>query len=414
MRLRVINYAAGSGGIPRFICETLRAILLARPGLDVEFVSYGHAYEQFSGLFRAQGLNVRCVAVRPEQYAVTAPRRILGLRGSGRITIGMAGLLTRWGYRVPAAALKGCDVAWFPLLHTHWLPRRLGVPSVATIHDLTLLGRLSGRSEGICRSERAIVESALRTATCFTTGSRATVADLGDNFRFNSGRFRVVPLSGAHPRGLGDRASGPALGPFYFCPANILPHKNHALLFEAFSRARASNCRLVLTGGNANLPRTVPGCLRLRRLARRRGLRVGTDILALGYVSDSEYYRLLAHARAVIMPTLAEGGGSFPVEEAVLAGVPVLCSDIPVMREHMERIGAEVLWFDPRDAASLCAALEMLEEEFPALKARARAQTSRLTTRSWAQVAGDYLNVFDAAIAGHPAVEQEENARPNC
>jgi len=90
------------------------------------------------------------------------------------------------------------------------------------------------------------------------------------------------------------------------------------------------------------------------------------------------------------MPTLAEGGGSFPVLEAMLRGVPVVVSDIPVMREMVERVGGSVLWFDPRDPKTLASQLRELESDYPRYKRAAVEQISTIRIRSWADVASDY------------------------
>jgi len=90
------------------------------------------------------------------------------------------------------------------------------------------------------------------------------------------------------------------------------------------------------------------------------------------------------------MPTLAEGGGSFPVLEAMLRGVPTVVSDIPVMREMVERVGGSVLWFDPRDPNALASQLRELERDYPRYKKAAVEQISTLRMRSWVDVANDY------------------------
>lgn len=43
---------------------------------------------------------------------------------------------------------------------------------------------------------------------------------------------------------------------------------------------------------------------------------------------------LLHNAEMVVCPTLFEGGGSAPVMEAVLADIPVACSNIPQILEQ--------------------------------------------------------------------------------
>jgi glycosyltransferase involved in cell wall biosynthesis len=80
-------------------------------------------------------------------------------------------------------------------------------------------------------------------------------------------------------------------------------------------------------------------------------------------------------------------------------GIPAVVSDIPVMREMVERAGGEVLWFDPRSPESLREALRELEQDYPRYRERARSQVRRLRTRTWSDVAGGY-----ATLMGYPAL----------
>jgi glycosyltransferase involved in cell wall biosynthesis len=122
---------------------------------------------------------------------------------------------------------------------------------------------------------------------------------------------------------------------------------------------------------------------------------------------DDRYYAVLLRAWALVMPTFAEGGGSFPVEEALWCGVPVICSDIPVVREHVERLGAEVLWFDPLDPGALAARLAELERDYAEFRRRAVTQVCTLRRRTWAEVADEYRRVMAAAAA--PAAVRTTN-----
>jgi len=127
----------------------------------------------------------------------------------------------------------------------------------------------------------------------------------------------------------------------------------------------------------------------LRRFAINKGLRIGRSIIPLGYVSDSVYYAILSRAWALVMPTLAEGFG-FPVYEALVNGVPVICSDIPVLREQVERTGGTVLWFDPHDPSDLTRKLCFLQKNYECHKSQAVRQIAELRRRSWNDVAEDY------------------------
>ena len=109
------------------------------------------------------------------------------------------------------------------------------------------------------------------------------------------------------------------------------------------------------------------------------------SLFGLGYLTDSDYYDLLEGAWALVMPTLAEGGGSFPVLEAMENGIPVVASDIPVMREMLDRFGGKILWFDPSDPGSLAATVAELESTYPAAKQAAVAQVGVIRPRSWAK-----------------------------
>ncbi|MCU1246931.1 MAG: glycosyl transferase, group 1, partial [Acidobacteria bacterium] len=90
-------------------------------------------------------------------------------------------------------------------------------------------------------------------------------------------------------------------------------------------------------------------------------------------------------------------GYGLPIHEAMVRGVPVLCSDIPVLREHVERVGASVIWFDPRDPQDIIRALGELERDYEAIRAKAIEQVPRISRRRWVDVARDYLKLFGVA-----------------
>jgi glycosyltransferase involved in cell wall biosynthesis len=130
---------------------------------------------------------------------------------------------------------------------------------------------------------------------------------------------------------------------------------------------------------------------------RRTGLQHGRDFYALGYVSDEEMEQIMHGATGIIMPSLSEGGGSYPSEEALTHGIPLLCSDIPVMREHLSAHSAEILWFDPLSINSILDAVKTFRRDYAHYFASAQRgmNDSRPT---WDEVADQYVQVFKKTL----------------
>ena len=144
-------------------------------------------------------------------------------------------------------------------------------------------------------------------------------------------------------------------GEYILYPANFWKHKNHAMLLTAFNLYRGakpdSPLKLLCTGAPG--ARAEAFCDAVRRMG------LADWVVYPGYVTPDEYDRLLSSAFAVIFPSLYEGFG-IPVLEAMVAGVPVLCSKVTSLPE----VGGEaVLYFDPRRPGQIVDALARLSEE---------------------------------------------------
>ena len=114
-----------------------------------------------------------------------------------------------------------------------------------------------------------------------------------------------------------------------------------------------------------------------------------------GWVDDDELAALKGRARAMAMPTLCEGFG-LPVLEAMSIGLPVLASDIPVLRE----VGGDAaLWFDPRSTRSIADALCVVSTQPERMAELSAAGLVRAQQFSWRRVAEETLEVFRRALA---------------
>ena len=187
-----------------------------------------------------------------------------------------------------------------------------------------------------------------RLADTVLVYSDASAARATDDLGVAPGRLRRFPLtvdpelvSAVRAR----RARGVGRDRVLLYVGQAKPHKNlrRAVLGFAASRFAATGGRFDLVGfsGDAELEATVAGA------------GIG-GVVVVGRCSDDELVRHLAEATAVIQPSLEEGYG-LTVVEALAAGVPVCCSDVPALREAAAG-GAEL--FDPRDPASIARAID--------------------------------------------------------
>jgi len=396
MRLRVVDYIANPGGGVRFAGGVLHALLARTPELSIEIVSHGDALARYAGLFPGERrVHLRDLPPVAERLAHTLSR----FRGGNRVMrmLDLAGFFKL----VPQAAMRGADVLWLPWTHRHRLHGSSRIPVVGSFHDAIMLERHDIVAEALRVDELETTRRWLRSPHRVVVSSRATMRSLRglglvqDDARLDLVAVGSEPLAPAaasrtHHADVPER-------PYLLCAANTSPHKNHEVLLQGWAESRIG-AGLVLTGEGTDL-RVGPRAATLRALAERLDVAIGASLLPIGYVDEERYRTLLDRAWAVVMPTLAEGGGSFPVLEAMLAGVPVVCSRIPVMEEQLERTGGSVLWFDPRDPADLARRLRELERDYANVRALAQQQRDSLRVRRWDDVAGEYMGLFTHATA---------------
>jgi glycosyltransferase involved in cell wall biosynthesis len=159
------------------------------------------------------------------------------------------------------------------------------------------------------------------------------------------------------------------------CVSTLHPHKNVERLVRVFGSLRTHHpgLKLVLAGirgfATARIEQVVAEC----------GATGAVEIT--GWLQPDALRALYSRARAFVYPSTFEGFG-MPVLEAMAAGIPTVCSDIPPLREVA---GDTAILFDPTSDASLLAALEQVlaapPDTVPAVE-RARAFTWETAARA--------------------------------
>lgn len=231
------------------------------------------------------------------------------------------------------------------------LKERTGVRFVCLVHDLIPIEHPQFVPWGHPRKHRRRMAAVARLADAVIVNSAGTAAALRRHFPQGGGspRVAIAPLGLDLPT----VAPGPAAGagPNYFAAlSTIEPRKNHTILIEVWQRLAAelgeAAPRLILIGRRGWKARRILAPL-------RRSPALNSLVEERSALPDAAVARLLLGARALLHPSFAEGFG-LPVAEALALGLPVLCSDLPELRETG---GAVPEYLDPRDAAAWHAAI---------------------------------------------------------
>lgn len=232
----------------------------------------------------------------------------------------------------------------------HWtypVPLRFtGVPNIYTVHDVIPLQRPDLSPVPAARLRR-LLRGVGRWAAHVVTVSEASRAALLAETRWPPDRVtstgQSVSVTGADPSA--PAALGLQPGGYFLCAGTIEPRKNIARLMAAHAASNVS-APLVLAGPDG-----------WQAAAELQG--AGPEIRRVPWLPRPALLGLMAGARAVLMPSLAEGFG-LPIAEAMALGVPALASEDQALAEVA---GGAALLADAGSTGALTAAIQALDSD---------------------------------------------------
>ena len=302
------------------------------------------------------GGRARAVIQRRGVYFVLSPRgsaRLFAVLQNGR-----AGSRTTLILALAAAMLSArrspprSDMLYLNTGHTGldepslpaWIAKHR-IRAVYLIHDLIPITHPQFCRPGEAEKHRLRLRNALASAHGIIANSGATLTDIE---QFAEAEVMTMPpavtaLIGSPPR------SGPVeprslTKPYFVALGTIEGRKNHLLLLNLWRRLVANlgdRTPLLLVIGQRGWE-AGPALAILDRAEEFKGA-----VRELGDCNDDELAGWVAGARALLMPSFAEGFG-LPVIEALQLGTPVIASDLAVYREIA---GGIPTYRDPSDGA---------------------------------------------------------------
>lgn len=270
-------------------------------------------------------------------------------------------------------------------------PQPYGLPfgkraSVTVVHDLYRLTHAGLHSIARRLQWNAVFPLSLRRSDMIICVSRATRDDLVRHYPVAEHKTAVVHEAPALPFGIVPADATPIGEPYALMVANLsAPTKNVRLFLESI--------RLLIQEGTI-IPVVLVGKDPNGTVAELCSKTPNARITHMPRVTDQELVTLYKHARCYINCSLAEGF-CLPILEAQELGTPVICSDLPVLREVA---GEGALFVDPKSASSLANAIRRIFQDNQTTADLSRSALGNANHFSWSRAAKETLLVFEKAI----------------
>lgn len=313
------------------------------------------------------------------------PLEVLPLSGVPMARVGRIAAETTW----LAARTRGVDLVHHaggtaPPLRT--------APYVLTVHDLQPLERRATHG----RLKRVYLGSAIplsvRAARLVAVPSEFVRQSVLERIDVDPARVVVIP----HGVDVLPRATAADVlaaryrldGPVVLYPAITYPHKNHAVLVDAFAEVVAAHpdALLVLTGGRGGAEDQV------RAQVERLGL--AARVRRTGRISAADVAGLYRDAAVVAVPSRYEGFG-LPAVEAMAYGAPLVAASATALPEVVGDAGVLV---DPDDPAGWAAAIIELLDAPERGAQLAEVGLARARRYSWAANAEALADLYRDAL----------------
>lgn len=328
-------------------------------------------------------------ALASTEFAASDPAWFPGRVVDSGISGNIAGLnRLRWSWAELQGVSRWADRLHADLIHCPSLlgPRRSRVPTVVSMHDLLYWTNPEHMPSQVFVKPAQWMESMVaKNATRMITISQSSARDIDTYLKFPRERLDIIPLAGSVRESAARLRTGTPEN-MILATGNRLGHKNWGSLIRALPLVPEDvRPRLVVTGSKGDDP--------LIPIVQETGMQDWVDLR--GWVTNDEMDRLLASAAALAIPSFHDGF-CLPALDAMLIGLPVLLSDIPVYRE----VGGDAaIYVDPHSLESIAEGMTVVATDAERMRRAAELGRAQAARFSWESTAARTLDVFDEALA---------------
>jgi len=256
-----------------------------------------------------------------------------------------------WKHVLLPQEMKKWNVNLAHYLYPSNTGKSIGVPVVVTVHDVIpwVLPAYSKRFRS--KITNFMTKSAIKKADHIITVSEFSKEEIMRVMKIDKKKITVTHL--APPLGAeSDLPEGLALRRDYLLyVGGYDERKNIPALLDAYQKHIANHYAidLVLVGAeNQGLEQYITDKY-CERVAGKYPVKPKGSIVFTPHLLSGELASLYKHAKALVHPSFYEGF-NLPLVEAMAAGIPIICSDIPVNHEVTEE---NAYFMDPTNADTI-------------------------------------------------------------
>lgn len=228
---------------------------------------------------------------------------------------------------------------------------------------------------------KKVITNAINNSQKILTPSKFVKEDIIKNFKINPSKI-VVTYEAAEEEYFNSLPATTKRQPFLIYVGNAYAHKNLERLLDAI---KILNTHLIIV-----CPRDVFS-VRLKNEIEKRSLEKNVEIK--GYLKTSQLTKLFQKASAYVFPSLSEGFG-IPGLNAMAAGISVVASNIPVLKEVYANAA---LYFDPQNPKDIAGKIHNVLSDPKTRMDLVKKGNAQVKKYSWFQMAEETLKVYESA-----------------
>ena len=281
-------------------------------------------------------------------------------------------------------------------LLTPWFTRRLGIPTVTTLHELVELTDL--RALSAPGGPLAPLGARLLTTLAIQTDVLCLTLRPYAEFLARRGADCVhIPIGAYTEPELLPEGDAPEL--LFF--TTLAPFKGLEMLFTAFQQLRREYPDLRLTIAGASHTRFPAYAAQLKTQFKDVA-----GVSWLGQVSEDAVQVLFRNSQIVVLPYTASTGSSSVLYQAATWGRAIIASDLKEHRELASENDLQIEFFRTGDLPGLCTALRKLLGSPQQRHHQTTHNIHAMQQTRPAETCARYIHAFNRALEKHRAVKR--------